>query len=199
MLIGLTGRAQAGKDTVYGVIAERFGHLLTVERRAFADRLYESAARALDVTVSELRLWKTDDRITVDIRDNDPDILGGSYPRVRLSIREFLQRYGTEAHRDVFGRDFWVDALDLTHHGRIVVVTDVRFLNEADAILEAGGYVVRVEGPYVGDDDHVSETPIAPDLVDFSIDNTARDDGMAALGAEVDRVVRTIASECGWM
>lgn len=197
MLIGLTGRAQAGKDTVYEVIARRFGYIAPVERRAFADALYESAARALGVTVSELRLWKTDDRITVDIRDTDPDILGGSYPRVRLSIREFLQRYGTEAHRDVFGPDFWVNQIDLTHHELIVVVTDVRFRNEAEAIQDAGGYVVRVEGPYVGDDDHASEAPLSSFLIDYAIDNTVRDDYMAALYTEVERVVGALVREQG--
>ena len=26
-----------------------------------------------------------------------------------MTFREFLQRYGTEAHRDVFGKDFWLE------------------------------------------------------------------------------------------
>jgi len=28
-----------------------------------------------------------------------------------ITGRQALQRYGTEGHRDVFGEDFWVDAL----------------------------------------------------------------------------------------
>lgn len=177
MLIGLTGRAQSGKDTVYQELSVLYGPVRNVERRAFADRLYESAAQALGVAASDLREWKLDDRVSLEVVDRDP---GVSFARVghlvRLTVREYLQRYGTEAHRDVFGEGFWVDALDLTHGDHdLVVVTDVRFPNEAEAIRAHGGHVVRVVGPPTVDDDHPSEAPIEDHLVDHVLDNTRRD------------------------
>lgn len=193
MLIGLTGRAQAGKDTVYKVMADLYLMVRNVQRRAFADLLYRSAAAALGVTVEDLHDWKTDPTVTIEVRNLD------SEPLVRRTTRNLLQRYGTEAHRDIFGADFWVDALDLTHGpDDLVVVTDVRFPNEARAITKAGGHVVRVEGPHVGDDDHASEQPIPDNLVDYVLDNTRRDDGMARLRRNVGQLVLDIAARERW-
>ncbi len=193
MLIGLTGRAQAGKDTAYKVMADRYLVVRNVQRRAFADLLYRSAAAALGVAVEDLHDWKTDPTVTIEVRNLD------SEPLVRRTTRNLLQRYGTEAHRDIFGADFWVDALDLTHGpDDLVVVTDVRFPNEAQAITKAGGHVVRVEGPYTGDDDHASEQPIPDNLVDYVLDNTRRDDGMARLRRNVGQLVLDIAARERW-
>lgn len=169
MLIGLTGRAQSGKDTVYQELSVLYGPIRNVERRAFADLLYRSAAEALGTTPDLLRELKIEDDAEVIIRD-------ASKVRARGSVRRYLQRYGTEAHRDVFGECFWVDALDLTHGDHdLVVVTDVRFPNEAQAIRAHGGHVVRVVGPPTVDDDHPSEAPIEDHLVDHVLDNTRRD------------------------
>jgi hypothetical protein len=78
------------------------------------------------------------------------------------TFRQFLQRYGTESHRDVFGEDFWVDQTlptDGYYPGRKIVVTDVRFDNEYNRIKELNGVVVRVyrEGIEPGIDPHPSE------------------------------------------
>lgn len=189
MLIGLTGRAQAGKDTVYQAMRDYLAGHIEVERRAFADPLYESAAAALGVTAEDLRRWKTDEDMEIGVIDDCTPV----YERT-ITVREYLQRYGTEAHRDIFGKDFWVRALDLgDHRDKIVVVTDVRFPNEAQAIHDNGGYVVRVVGPYMGDDDHASELPLADSLVDAVIDNTHRGpDGLDRLRREIGHVYRCL-------
>lgn len=193
MLIGLTGRAQAGKDTVYGVISDRYSVTRNVQRRAFADLLYQSVAAALGVTVEDLHVWKTDPTVMIEVRNRD------SGPLVRRTTRNLLQRYGTEAHRDIFGADFWVDALDLTHGPEdLIVVTDVRFPNEAHAITQMGGHVVRVEGPHVGDDDHASEQPLPDALVDYVLDNTSRDDGMARLRRNVGQLLLDLTARERW-
>lgn len=176
MLIGLTGAAGAGKDTVYETLAQVAEG---VERRSFADKLYESAAAALGVKPDTLRGLKRDPGASVVLHNGDGDL------RV-LSVRRYLQRYGTEAHRYIFGPDFWTDALDLTgHFGRTVVVTDVRFRNEALAIRHAGGVMVRVLGPAEVDADHPSEHPLPPGVIDYTLDNTRRDDDRATLRMEV--------------
>lgn len=184
MLIGLTGRAQAGKDTVYARCLELYSPRLIVERRSFADILYKSAAATLDVSEECLRDWKSNPYVTVEIR------IGGVVRLMQMSVRQYLQRYGTEAHRNLFGADFWVDALDLTNHAnRVVFVTDVRFDNEARAIIDAGGIVVEVLGPEAPTDDHPSEAGVDPNLLAGTIDNTLRDDGFAGLDHSINLVV----------
>lgn len=192
MLIGLTGKKQAGKDTVQQRIERLLGPESTtgarVERVSFADRLYESAAAALDVGTDFLRQWKSIEVaglvVVTPAADGKTLQASGLIP-----FRQYLRRYGTEAHRDVFGQDFWVNAVDLSDHERkIVVVTDVRFPNEANAVIDAGGTVVRVLGTPEAEnavDDHVSESPLAEVYVDDVIDNSVRNDGYRHLDAQV--------------
>jgi hypothetical protein len=198
VLIGLNGKKQAGKDTAYLRLAHLFGGEL-VERRSFADRLYRSAASALGVTVEELQEWKSDPEIQVcvravrDLRDGEGLPFKHHTVIARASVREYLQRYGTEAHRDVFGDSFWVEQVDLEHAGRMLVVTDVRFPNEAERIRAAGGWVVVIRGPADVEragDDHASEAPLPAELVDATISNDIRDDGYRHLDGQLRTLVR---------
>jgi hypothetical protein len=194
VLIGLNGRRQAGKDTVYERAAKLMADVVEVERASFADLLYESAAAALGVTVEFLRMFKSDPWARVVVLMPGPD--DEEIVRQELNLREFLQRYGTEAHRDIFGPDFWVEQLEasgkLHHEGRIVFVTDVRFPNEAAVIERAGGAVVEVIGPEgrVTSDAHPSEAPLPEELIDAVITNTVRDDGFRTLDGQVDTLLR---------
>lgn len=179
MLIGLHGRKQAGKDTVYQRLSYLLRNEARVERASFADLLYESAAALFSVSRDVLDRAKSDpwSRVTM--------VAGGNAHE--MNVRTFLQRYGTEAHREVFGDDFWVEQVDLEHEGRIVVVTDVRFANEARAVRKAGGHVVLVVGPdevQFASDDHASESLLPSSLIDATLHNVYRTDGFCALDAQ---------------
>lgn len=176
-LIGLCGVAEAGKDTVYGMIrddAEGVG--LYVERDAFADRLKESAAAALGIFeggVEFCNALKESGEITWDL----PNLA-----KTTITGRQYLQMYGTEAHREVFDTDFWIRAVlpdpNKEFLGRApfdaLVVTDVRFDNEAEAIKECGGEVWEIDRPGAGEaaKGHASEAGISPHLVDRVVDNS---------------------------
>jgi hypothetical protein len=181
MLIGITGKAGSGKDTTFERIVEmsnRMG-LPSARRIAFADKLKLSAAALLNLSVEDINSHKS------SAGGGQLTILGKP-----MSMREFLQRYGTEAHRQVFGDNFWVDAAlpyGFDHSGSITVVTDVRFQNEADRVWLCGGIIVEVVGP---NDEiskaaagHASEAGIGNP--DFTIDNTRRD-----TFGELDRQIR---------
>ena len=164
MIVGLSGYAQSGKDSVAAILAE-----CGFTRRAFADPL-RAALYALDP------LLATD-------AGNGPvrysaliDRLGYESARKTVfapEIRRLLQRLGTEVGRDLFGEDFWVDQamrLDPGHY----VFTDCRFLNEAKAIVDAGGEVWRISRPGVGPvNDHISEVG----LDDWPFDRRIANDG----------------------
>lgn len=59
------------------------------------------------------------------------------------SARYAMQTLGTEWGRDHFGSDFWVRAWE-QQVGAGAVADDVRFANEAFAIMNRGGVVIRV-------------------------------------------------------
>jgi hypothetical protein len=195
-VIGLTGRARAGKDTVASIIADELGDLHVI-REGFADKLKISAARALGIAgtpedcIAACDALKVDGQVEVE--------LGMFGPVDTITGRRFLQLYGTEAHRDVFGEDFWLDAVLPTRlvtgdlfgspalaldrfDADVLVVSDVRFPNEAERVLDVGGEVwevLRPGGPLV--EGHSSEEPIPAGLVTRSIVNDDHLDHLAHL------------------
>lgn len=104
--------------------------------------------------------------------------------------REYLQLYGTEAHRQVFGDSFWTDqVLPLGYDSPVIpkfwanfpdadiaVVTDVRFTDEAQRVRDLNGHVWEIYRDQIdrgGGKTHVSESPISPDLIDQTIYNSS--------------------------
>ncbi|QEQ94091.1 deoxynucleoside monophosphate kinase [Streptomyces phage Saftant] len=170
LLIGLSGYAGAGKDEAAAALV-----VGGWRRDAFADRL-RAFLYALDPWVN----------VSVDVGVARLSKLVDAYgwdraKRTFPEVRRLLQRAGTEAGRKVLGTQVWVDALmkDFQPHDEALVVTDVRFKNEADAIREAGGVVVRIERPGVGPKEDpggwVHESEVALDHYDFDV--TVKNDG----------------------
>lgn len=119
MIIGLTGYAQSGKDSVASILVENYGY----QRVAFADPIRDLLYATNPMLKEGYRVkglvdvygW---DRVKVD------------YPEAR----RLLQELGVGA-RKVFGDMFWVQqALRKIHFEGNYVITDVRYPNEAKAI-----------------------------------------------------------------
>jgi len=167
MILGLTGRAGAGKSTVAEYLNREYG----LDVKSFAAPLYASACALLDCTVDELKTWKNDPAFRIEL-NTVPD-LDTTLIHKSMTVRTFLQRYGTEAHRDVFGADFWAERPWRDWHGQVDwVFEDVRFNNEADAIREHGGTIVRIDRPYVGlagpEALHPSEAGVPADVIFYN-------------------------------
>ncbi len=106
---------------------------------------------------------------------------------LHLICPRYLQSSGTEAHRDVFGLDFWIDAtlprwdgMGHTEEGifgldqgrDLLFITDVRFANEAERIKEWGGEIWHVVRDSVNEGDmHASEQTLPEEYIDMTIDN----------------------------
>lgn len=148
MLIGLGYKARSGKDTVADILVRRAGF----QKAAFADALKDACARVFGFSLPQLY---GDQKEVVDTFWN-------------ATPREVLQRVGTECFRHGFADDIWIRALwrrikNRAMSGRAnIVVTDVRFPNEAAAIQSWGGRVIRVDRPGAaakgGVQNHASET-----------------------------------------
>jgi hypothetical protein len=178
MLIGLHGKMRSGKDTAAQFILEwAEGEFPAVRRDAFADRLKISAARALGYEGNNSDCVDFCNELKLDGNWIEVSFVNDDLAETRtISGREYLQYYGTEAHREVFDTDFWVNAvLDKYDPQELLVVTDVRFPNEAEAIRNAGGEVWQVLRQTPGFDNgvsgHASEMPLSSDLIDTTIVN----------------------------
>ena len=176
MLIGLCGAAGSGKDTVASILRET----AQFYRVAFADPLYEMAAIVTGLLPEDLQ-----DR---ELKEQEIDWIG-------KSPRQLLQTLGTEWGRSMVSESLWVDIgmrrIDrLLADGRNVVVTDVRFDNEAAAVKSAGGevwQVIRGEGCVRGVSmRHSSEAGISEVLIDKTIGNWG---SLARLRETVDAAV----------
>lgn len=143
-IIGLSGYAQSGKDTVASILAER-GY----KRYAFAD-IMKDCLVAMDPYTGPLRL-----------SDNIADY-GWEKAKVLIpEIRRLVQVFGTEVGRNILGEDIWVQALINKIKSEMpdkVVITDVRFENEFSAVKNYGGEMWRVQRPGVtAPNNHSSE------------------------------------------
>ena len=126
MLIGLVGRKGAGKDTVADFIADE---LEGVTRLSLAGPIKQSLAAMFGV----------DERAFHDRDTKDVPVFGTHTPR------DLCIWLGTAA-RETFGNEFWVDrTLGAIDKHSPTIVTDVRFTNEADKIIRAGGTLVYVD------------------------------------------------------
>jgi hypothetical protein len=195
MLVGLTGQLGTGKDSVYHRASAMIPN---AERIAFADKLKLAAARALGVTVDVLENAKRDENTTIDIVEQheeevgfDGDVTYHQWVPAQvqsITVRKYLQLFGTEVGRDTFGENFWVEQAlpnDFNHEGRVVFVTDCRFENEANQVRKLGGTVIRVlNGPLLTPE-HASEQILPDSLIDGSLDNSIRNDDFVNLDNQV--------------
>ena len=89
-----------------------------------------------------------------------------------LTPRWALQHVGTEVMRNAFHQDIWTASMQRRlHAANDVVVSDVRFANEADAIRAAGGVLVRVSRPGTVAGTHATEALSAAIDVDYELEN----------------------------
>lgn len=164
ILVGLTGRAGAGKNLVASLLPG-------FESIGLADPLYAGLATMLGVDEDCLR-----DRRTKEL----------PLPLLGRSPRELLQTLGTDWGRDLVVPDLWVrlcrqriDRLVAGGHDRIAV-TDVRFSNEARMIRAAGGEVWHVvrPGAETTPHSHRSENGIPSELIDRVVVNSGSPDDL---------------------
>lgn len=169
MLIGLCGAAGSGKNTVANLLTESG---LCVQL-AFADPLYQCVSAIAGLPVSRLQ---------------DRAVKEAEIPWLGKSPRQLLQSLGTEWGRDAVHPEIWIRiAMErASRHlsvGLAVVITDVRFDNEAAAIVAAGGEVWKVVRPgwrcLSGDAaTHPSEAGVSERLIARTIDNSGSLDAL---------------------
>lgn len=159
ILVGLCGRAGSGKDTVAGLLAQHY-HFGTY---SMADPIRAGLAAMLDLNPDTLT-----DRVCKE----------QTLPWLGKSPRYLMQTLGTDWGRWMVCDDIWIKLMrrkweSVRHsHTPRLVVPDIRFDDEAKAILDQGGTVWRVERedlPPV--EDHVSEAGITRQLITGIIKN----------------------------
>lgn len=175
-IVGLTGYAQTGKDTIGRILVENRGYT----RLSFADNVREAVYRLNPQLSYDRDVWEIQEIV---------DEYGWEWVKVNVpEARRLLQVMGTEVGRQMFGENCWVEMVGRQADGLDrVVITDVRFENEANYVRSLGGIVVRVHRTGTGPvNDHAS------DRIDFEADahlyNLGDEADLAHMVLQVDSV-----------
>ncbi|MDX2390195.1 hypothetical protein NJL88_08970 [Streptomyces sp. DK15] len=185
--IALMGRARSGKDTV----AARLVRNWAFTRVAFADPLKGVALRLNPIIPTTTGVHV---RLKSLVSDVGWEYAKDNYPEVR----RVLQTAGQTVRE--LDPDFWInlacDKVDVADTWNLpVVVTDVRYPNEADALKARGFLLARIKrvsvtGNFLTGENgsHESETA----LDDYPADVTLINGGtLFELDTEADTLVRT--------
>jgi hypothetical protein len=146
-LIGLTGYAQSGKDTVASILVEKYGYT----RIAFADKIRDFLY-GINPMVACSPTGYLQDLV---------NLVGWDKAKQEPQVRRLLQDLGISA-RELLDENIWITtALSKVDKDARVVVTDVRFENEAMMIKLMGGQLWRVKRVGFGPvNEHVSESEL---------------------------------------
>jgi hypothetical protein len=180
-IIGVCGRKRHGKDSVGRILRDHYDYNLT----AFADAVKRVAMDVYGLTWEQCYGEETQKETPVE--------------RWGLSPRTIMQRIGTEVGRSIHPETWIRNTLDniqkaslgagfiqrddfqqeflQSHPGDPKprwVITDVRFPNEAQAIRDSGGIILKVVRPSLVRplDEHPSETSLDLILADYIIVNS---------------------------
>lgn len=171
-LIGITGRAGSGKDTLADYLVRQFGYVKYSLSKPIKDILNERFG------------WTEKDWENRAWKEAQMPHCGASVRNITINFspRSWAQWLGTEVGRNIGGEDVWVNMMERAWRDlledrsmwadALMVVPDVRFNNEARRIHELGGAVIRVVRDGVADvNAHVSELGISDELVNVEVIN----------------------------
>ena len=175
-IIGITGKANAGKTTAANYIADKYDF----RRVAFADPLKKGLA---EFTGLPLRMFYDQNIKNIDIPEYN-----------NTSLRYMMQFVGTECFRDNFGINFWVNRMlleieNLDKEGvDNIVIDDIRYQEESEMVKELGGYVIFITRP----DENAIRSSHRSEALDVKYDYHVDNDGdLAKLFADVDTLIAT--------
>jgi hypothetical protein len=225
MIIGINGKIGSGKDTVGKIIQYLQCHNtgeITIqdvmsnpehewwleeqskfEIKKFAGKLKEIASLLTGIDIEDF-----------EDQEFKKSHLGSEWGTVRsnplnavpvfedvqfnelMSVREFLQKLGTEAMREGLHTNVWVNALFADYHPTPNksmdesfkeqfltgsseihyklpnwIITDMRFPNEMEAVVEKGGITIRVVRPGTVTGEHPSEIALDGHTMHYEIIN----------------------------
>lgn len=220
MIIGINGKIGSGKDTVGSIIQyltsesgdpnssrhrsyaeflskgggyapRNFDHhyVSDWEIKKFAGKLKQIASLLTGIPVNK---FEDQEFKKTNLSDEWSYLQqsGRSKVWIPMTVREFLQKLGTEAMREGLHTNVWVNALFADYKTIIYreetkiwetpiskwIITDMRFPNEMEAVVARGGITIRVVRPDMNSlqamvPAHASETALDGNIMHYEIIN----------------------------
>lgn len=185
MIIGVSGKKQGGKTTMVNTLRQLLPNSVILR---FADFLKQIVLMCF--IPSEWN-WTIED-LDLEENKNRPTPCG-------RTVRQLLQIIGTDWFRNLYDNCWitaWKKMVLNTQGAEYVLVPDVRFPNELEAIQQMGGKVIRLtRAPFRDQDQHVSE--IALDEVEYDTKNVFGTD-LLKFDYICDNVGMTMDEQARW-
>ena len=166
-LIAVHGFKQSGKDTLAHLLVSEYGYT----RVAFADRVKDALHVIFGVSKDLLYGSDSDKQKLSPVRWRDLQDIDRAlkdHPDF-LSVRELLQIFATEICREKIP-GIWYQYLNIPPQTKIVV-SDLRFENEADFLRSKHAIFVKVKRPRAQGSAHASELGLPDETMDYILDN----------------------------
>jgi hypothetical protein len=179
MNVGIIGRARAGKDTAGKWLVDERGY----RRVAFADAL-KGAALKVDPIVDDGNVGYS---FTAARLSEVVDGYGWERAKEIGDTRRILQELGSAMRAvdpDIWIRPVLEKAIEANDAGVPVVVTDVRYPNEVDALKRSGFRLLHINRPGTPQLDHESER-LGPEAAQYLVQN---DGDLAHLSEQLERI-----------
>ena len=160
MIIGISGKAESGKDTaakmlevIYGNPGISYEDFKNKNYKGFVDIQTVHFADMLKETAMTMCILGEDDVNTQYGKKQTIEWLG-------ITVRELLQKLGTCVRQGIDNL-FWIKSLFANIEGwDNVIIADVRFPEEVQSIKERNGLIIRIDRSGAGAGDHISETAL---------------------------------------
>jgi hypothetical protein len=175
-LIGISGKLGSGKDTVGSIIqyltseyrdkyeyadwSDRVNNYGSDPHSSFINKKFAGKLKAVGSLLTGIPIEKFEDQ---DFKKTDlPNewvYVENGYAARNMTVRDFLQKLGTEAMRNGLHTNVWVNALFADYKDVYIgdwgqgnhmyekpnwILTDMRFPNELESVVERGGITIRV-------------------------------------------------------
>lgn len=140
IIIGLGHYSRTGKDTFANALVDILHEMnpkLQVGKRSFASKLKE--------ITHELYSWAglgNEDYYNDPAHEQEREVV---LPAMGMTPVEVWVKFGTPAVREQVYAQTWVDYLLKSNHGLdVLIIPDVRFPNEVEAIHKEGGHLIKI-------------------------------------------------------
>lgn len=155
-LIGIAGPARSGKDIFASFLIAQHNGCYTY---SFADPMRRMLKVGLGIDLNE-EYWQAH-------KEEEIAAIG-------KSPRQLLQTLGTEWGRNMVYQDLWllIAKQEFLNRGPGMIITDVRFANEAQWIRSVGGQVIHIVRENAAKvSPHISEAGVTNETVDVFVYN----------------------------
>jgi hypothetical protein len=156
MIIGLVGFKQVGKSTAAKHLEENHRFI----RHNMKDALVAEMKENLWEHMLEIGCAEADRKnFLIAEDDTEETIIARLFEEKPPLFRTLMQNYGTDVRRKEDDNYWVVQWVEACFKKPRIVVDDVRFLNEAKAVTDMNGIIIRLTRPDIGTGGtHKSET-----------------------------------------